>query len=550
MSETWTRASVAGRRRVEWPVVPAVGLFVAGLAFALWRIRQDTGATFVYGLDDAYIHMAIAKNLARHGVWGVTPFHFASASSSLLWTALLGLAYFLSGVRDITPLVLNVALALATLVVADGYLARWRASIGLRVTASIGLVVACPLPGMVVLGMEHILHILLTIWFAGAAFDQLAAKATGQRPTRWEATTLIVLGMLLATSRYEGLFLVGIAGLMFVIQGRRAFGVALGAASALPTILFGAISIANGWLFFPNSLLLKAGGEDISLVTALLKPVGQIDIDFFADNNPLFFLVLVGLAGGIVQWRDRLFVWRPQVLAPLALALMILLHGHYTFSSMFWEYRYAAYLAAFGVFATAALLTDYWSETGSPGSGRTAGIASFVGMAALIWLVTDVRSAVVSRQETRSATSTYLEHVRAAHFLQRHYPASTVVVNDLGTVTYFTDARILDMFGLGDIEPISIRRRQGGEYTAADIASWVDSYHPAIALLQIGWGWVVPRIPAQWIRVAEVQMPVEGGFIGFFAVDRAEVHRLRANVEQFYGPLTSQGYRLTLLDVE
>ncbi len=253
---------------------------------------------------------------------------------------------------------------------------------------------------------------------------------------------------------------------MFVIQGRRAFGVALGAASALPTILFGAISIANGWLFFPNSLLLKAGGEDISLVTALLKPVGQIDIDFFADNNPLFILVLVGLAGGIVQWRDRLFVWRPQVLAPLALALMILLHGHYTFSSMFWEYRYAAYLAAFGVFATAALLTDYWSETSSPESGRTAGIASFVGMAALIWLVADVRSAVVSRQETRSATSTYLEHVKAAHFLQRHYPASTVVVNDLGTVTYFTDARILDMFGLGDIEPISIRRRHGGEYTS------------------------------------------------------------------------------------
>ena len=61
---------------------PAVGLFVASLAFALWRIRQDTGATLVYGLDDAYIHMAIAKNLARHGVWGVTPFHFASASSS------------------------------------------------------------------------------------------------------------------------------------------------------------------------------------------------------------------------------------------------------------------------------------------------------------------------------------------------------------------------------------------------------------------------------------------------------------------------------------
>jgi hypothetical protein len=311
MSETATRPEAARRSRVEWPLVLAAGFFIAGLAFALWKVGQQTGGTLVYGLDDAYIHMAIAKNLARHGLWGVTPFHFSSSSSSLLWTALLGLAYFLTGVRDATPLVLNVALAFGTLIVADRYLTRWGAPIGLRVTALVGLVVACPLAGMVVLGMEHILHILLTIWFAGAAIDRLVAAAQGQRPSTRETTTLFVLGMLLATSRYEGLFLVAIVGLAFAIQGRWAFGVLLGAASSLPTILFGAISMMNGWLFFPNSLLLKAGGEDISLVTALFKPIGPIDIAFFADNDELFILVLVGLAGAIVQWRDRRAFWRP-----------------------------------------------------------------------------------------------------------------------------------------------------------------------------------------------------------------------------------------------
>jgi hypothetical protein len=549
MSGTATRPEAARRSRVEWPLLLAAGFFVSCLTFALWSVGQHTGGTLVYGLDDAYIHMAIAKNLARHGLWGGTPFHFASSSSSLLWTALLGLAYFLTGVRDVTPLVLNIALAVLTLVVADGYLARWRASIGLRATTLVGLVVACPLPGMVVLGMEHILHLLLTIWFAGAAIDVLAATSAGQTPSRRQAAMLGVLGMLLATSRYEGLFLVAIVSAAFLIQQRWIFALILGAVSSLPTILFGAISMMNGWLFLPNSLMLKAAGEEASIATALFKPIGEIDFAFFADNDALFILVLVGLAGAAVQWWDRRQFWRPSVLAPLFLALMILLHGHYTFTSMFWEYRYAAYLAAFGVFATASLLTDYWSEAAIADGGRLVGMASLAGLAAVLWLVSDVRNSIFSSQEITSAASTYMGHVRAARFLERYYPTSTVVVNDLGTVTYFTEARILDMFGLGDIEPVRIRRRQGGEYNAADISKWVGVYHPAIAILQTGWGWVVPRIPNDWIRVAEIQMP-EGDSIGFFAVDRSAAPTLRANVERFYGPLASEGYRLTLLDVE
>jgi hypothetical protein len=361
---------------------------------------------------------------------------------------------------------------------------------------------------------------------------------------------LFVLGPLLATSRYEGLFLVAIVCVALVIQGRFVTGVLLGAVAALPTLLFGVLSVANGWMFFPNSLLLKAGGEDISLLTALVKPIGAADLEFLADNDELFILAMLGLAGALVQWKDRRTPWRPQVLAPLFLVVMIVLHGHYTFTSMFWEYRYAAYLSVFGVFAAAALLTDYWRDAPDAGSTRASAIASLAALAALIWLVADVPNGVFSAQETEAAVATHQGHVKPAEFLQRYYPQSTIVVNDLGAVTYFTEARILDMFGLGDIEPIRIRRQKGGDYTAADIEDWTGAHHPSIAILQIGWGWVIPRIPNRWVRVAEVQMPAEGVFIGYFAVDRAEAPRLRAHVEEFYRPLMAQGYKLNLLGVE
>lgn len=518
-----------------------MGLFLGTLAFAIWNTEQHADGALVYSLDDAYIHMAMAKNLARHGVWGSTPYHFSSSSSSLLWTALLGLAYFVAGVRDITPMILNALFGLLTLAVADRYLARWRAPAGLRAAALAGITLGAPLAGLALLGMEHILHLLLTVWFAGAAIEALSEESHSRR-IAW----LCGLGALLVTSRYEGLFLIAVVSACFALKGLWARGLVIGVVSVLPTVLFGAISILNGWLFFPNSLLIKAGGENVSMVTALFKPIGQVDLAFLTEHDELFILVLLGLAGAIMQWRDRRAFWRPQVLAPLFLALMILLHGHYTFTTMFWEYRYAAYLTAFGVFAAAVLLTDYWND--DLNTGPISGIVSFASLAALIWLVTDVSKGLSSAQEVWLATNTNAEHVNAAKFVRQYYPSATVVVNDIGAVTYYTDARVIDMFGLGDIEPVTIRRRQGGEYNVADVQSWIAPLHPSIAVLQVGWSFVVPRIPDQWVKVGDLELPSDGEHMGFFALDRSEERPLRSHLEAFYGPLAPKGYRLKLSD--
>lgn len=121
-----------------------------------------------------------------------------------------------------------------------------------------------------------------------------------------------------------------------------------------------------------------------------------------------------------------------------------------------------------------------------------------------------------------------------------------MVINDLGAVSYFTDARILDMFGLGDLEPLTIQR-ETGDYTRTDVQAWTGRYHPDIAIVQLDWSWVVPRIPEGWIKTAEIEVPPAGQRIGFFAVNPAAAETLRRHVEHFYGPLCSAaGYRLHL----
>ena len=115
------------RRVVLAPLFLPSAVFLASLAAALRTALRLTDGHLIYALDDAYIHMAVAKTLASHGIWGCTPFHFSSSSSSLLWTFGLGVAYRAFGVHDWTPLVTNVAFAIATLVIADVSLARFGA---------------------------------------------------------------------------------------------------------------------------------------------------------------------------------------------------------------------------------------------------------------------------------------------------------------------------------------------------------------------------------------------------------------------------------------
>jgi hypothetical protein len=281
-ARTLTAGDILARARRLWPLLLSLGLLLSSLAAALRTALRGTDGHLVYALDDAYIHMAVAKTLANHGIWGCTPFHFSSSSSSLLWTLVLGAADRAFGVHDWTPLLLNVAFAIATLLVADVSMGRFGVPAVARASTLLGIVVAFPLSGMVLMGMEHILHLLLTIAFAAAAVLALTTpRAAESQPAKRRRTlALCLLGALLGASRYEGLFLIGLVCLALLVRRQLARALSIGFSSLLPVVAFGAISVANGSYFLPNPLMVKAVGETASPVSALFKPFGSEDLDF------------------------------------------------------------------------------------------------------------------------------------------------------------------------------------------------------------------------------------------------------------------------------
>lgn len=530
----------------RWPLLTALLLLLAITVYGVRASLAATGGTLTYTLDDAYTHLAMARTFAVDGVWGCTPHAFGSASSSPGWVVALALAYVVTGgVRESAPLVLNLLFACLALAVADRWLRRSAASGWLRLATLAGLVIVFPMGPMTLYGMEHLLHGLLTLAFAG-----YAAWAIGEPPAeaagRWrDARWLAVLGALLAASRYEGFFLVGIVCLAFALAGRLVQGLTIGLASGVPALLLGAASIASGSLLLPNPLVLKAGGDGASPLAALLKPIGPADWAAYQANPALLWVLAVAVAVAVLDGVRHRTWRRPPTLLAAFLAGGLALHQHFAFSSAFWVYRYDAYLLLFAVFAAGVWLAGVERIGGTPAPWRTA--AAVGAVVALTGALGHVRAAILPEAEADAASLTAREHQTLARFADAYFPGQTIVVNDIGVMAYRFSGRPLDMFGLCDIEPVLARRTPGG-YTPADVREWAAARRAQVAIVQLTWGWVPPHVPAEWRKVAELTVLPEGRVIGFFAIDPA-VSSLdfRGDVGEFFTPLVAPGrYALQL----
>ncbi len=166
-----------------WPCLATNLLLWSAVATVVVVSLPMNRGHLVYALDDSYILMAMAKNFAHHGVWGMTPFQFTASSSAPLWTLLVAALYRVSGVHTATPLILNLLSATLLAFVAQWILASLAPTLP---KLYVFLVLLCifffsPVLNLIFIGLEHTLHIAVTLLFVFHAARILAGKAP---PTR------------------------------------------------------------------------------------------------------------------------------------------------------------------------------------------------------------------------------------------------------------------------------------------------------------------------------------------------------------------------------
>src|SRR5436190_3595963 len=109
--EDTMNAPDAGRGRRIVPLLLAAGL-VACLRYLFAEIGRLRGG-LGFPLDDSWIHLQFARNLARGLGLSYNPGHLVTGSTAPLWTALLSLLFLLPGSVVVWTKALGIALHLA-----------------------------------------------------------------------------------------------------------------------------------------------------------------------------------------------------------------------------------------------------------------------------------------------------------------------------------------------------------------------------------------------------------------------------------------------------
>jgi len=536
-SEGHTNRGDGQRWSAMAPIAVALAVAAAVMAWHYARILLQCEGQFVYGLDDAYIHMSLARTLLEEGTWGINPGEFVGVSSSLLWPLLLAAVGAIAGTHDVTPMVINGVLVVLILLRVDRLLAARR---DLPATARALLLVALflctPLSSLVFNGMEHLLHILLTVELLFRAGRMLAGTRDAASPATRDVLLLAVVAMLSTAVRYEALFQVGVlAVLLLAHRSWRAAG-AVALAGLAPVLLYGGWLSAHGWPFLPTGLMLKTVAIESSTVEALRRTFNE-----FSGKVPGAMVIVLFISYALLRFSLRKPSAPRSVRADEYAALVFALSAliHLVLAHLGNLFRYEAYLYAGGAFALAALAYQTliagwrrWRE-GSGSQLRLALAAVALGLALFPFAQRGLSSLLAVPLASRDI---YNQQVQMARFLQEHYPGGTVAINDIGAISYYTDLKIVDIWGLATREVAQLKRVT--HFPGEDLDPVVQELGAQIALVYDPW---VGEVPEAWTKVGEwaVEEKIVLGWyaVSFYALQPGAVAPLAHAFDDYEGQL-------------
>lgn len=441
----------------------AASAYLAFVALQIVLLLRRNGGELTYALDDAYIHLAVARNLALHGVIGVEPGVWASASSSPLWTLILApFAFLPPRAFELVPLALNLVAGVLT----SWCLAQEVVDIEdrrARDVAALCVPFVSTLAGLALMGMEATLFALLALVFV--------RETTGAR----RMPMLVALACALSLTRPEGFVLVCVAAAATFARDRRGAALTVVAATAA-LCAFGAVNMRHGDAFLPNSVTARTwwdpGRPGESGLAHLLRLAAHHVGEWLplTDDGAVAWLALLAIIGAILcalrddldaDMRTRVVIVIGAVTAHAFLASTTAPLG-----------RYQSYLLVLLV----ALLPHV-----RPRPLPRAWTMGLVLLSALA-LYRPLRRQLLS---ARAAHEIWLQQRTIARFLSEAEPTAGIVANDIGNLAFHRPGPLIDICGLGSSE--IERARRTGKLTMSSVQALVERKHAGIVVVYEDW---------------------------------------------------------------
>ncbi len=441
-------------------LAPAAALALAVGLFLL-KTHQLAGSLALGGfpLDDSWIHMQFARNLAEGHGFAYNPGASVSGSTAPLWTLVLGGMFAILGSHPALAKVIGLVAALATAWLAGRLAETWTERPVLGLLASVLTVLSGPIVWGALSGMEVSLAALLVT-------ATLVLHAQGRI---WPAAVMLGLG---AITRPEALLLLPLCWLAGSLTWRRALAWGVPAAACVgPWVAFNLATIGTPW---PGTAAAKVEGGLLGFLEGIREPIGttlltrpwQFTTEWvgwlWQTNALVPLLLLPGLWWLARRWgRVALAPACALLLHPIAMALLAPYRG-----PAFQEGRYSIHLLPLAIVVSVAPLAMAlpdpacsesrvaWPRTTVAGAGWLVALALLVG-------------ALVALPPAASRYGWAVQNIEAmqvhlGHWVQRHTPPrARLGLNDVGAIAYFSRREVVDVMGL--VTPAIIPFRRDGE---------------------------------------------------------------------------------------
>lgn len=422
-------------------------LILGLLIFFNIQVVVDFAGRYIYPLDDAYIHLSMAKNFAEFQTWGITQYEFSSTTSSPLFTFLLAVLIKVFGNWEYIPLVANSVAGVGLILIFHRYLKQFSKTTYIIVLSSVVLLM--PLHLMIMTGMEHVFH-SLTMILVLLQFQIYLEDKTPRNFSNLALFSIIAVGF-----RYESLFFIFfICVYLFFLKRDYVISIALGFFAIIPVVVYGWISLDHGSFLLPNSLILKGNTND-GIVGFLTRVAGNAYRGISVLILVLILLIQIFKNSKTQKLKNPQTLKLPKNAIPFVVFCGFVIH--LLFANFGWLIRYESYLVVVVLFAITPFIDGVFQKN------AVNKILKF-GTVFLLLITLYMRFGTMLEKQPIASKNIFDQQIQLADFLHQYYRNSRVVANDIGAITYFNNIHLLDTYGLGSIEVAKLRKNDHGKF--------------------------------------------------------------------------------------
>ncbi|MEN6551578.1 MAG: hypothetical protein ABFC34_01690 [Methanobacterium sp.] len=491
---------------------------------------------FTYVLDDPYIHMAMAKNLILHGVWGVDKYGFTSSSSSPLWIIVLSLAYFLFGVNLFIPFILNVIFATIFIFIAYSIFRYYKMQPMYNLIFLLFLIFFTPIPALAFTGMEHILQIVFIVSFAFIGVQMICED----KSNNLKYIMLPILAVMVVAVRYEDLIIVLIIAAMFFIKREFWKSLSILGASMVPVFAYGIYSTMNGWFFLPNSLITKTIFVEAKTQAFSLNGIVLLVNNFLNIQNLFIFIPLILAIGLLIfRFREKKDLWNaPNILLITFIGTATL---HMIAARTGWFYRYEAYLIALGILTIAIGINEYLPAVPKWDKKLIFKNLTLIIIIFVLFVSLAGRGYCSFNEVPKATHNIYDQQYQMGLFIQKYYKGDAVSLNDVGAVNYATDIKSVDLLGLSGLNVSKEILKEN--YTIKDIDNITRQNHVKVIIVyeDLYKKYLTGGIPSDWIKIGQWKITNRitcfMDTVSFYAIDPQDAENLTKNLKEFSSQL-------------